>query len=502
MSLDKKEPTQGLDAFMAEEGLGGDETLRNLLSPLAKLSAIPAPAPGKELATLMALRHTPTSWQRWLHKHRPIVVGIAVMVGMGAGATGVAASNPDTASSIYRSIMGENASGWSWWWEEPVAVIGDEDPEAASTQDSGVSTGPTTGSSTGSTSEGSESPTEIPVVERAKARPPVGQRPDTVPRAQAGQRNNAPGRAVAPPANAAQAAPVRALPADQVPPAAAVGNVLAPYLSQPHIPQRVQFQLLGLGPVLVTTIPQLPGDLRDLAFTFEPPAVDARSSVEQPKDQLATAREEALPAAADAAALDASGPAQSGPLRPGLGGVPLKESSPEAARLDPAGDGSAHGANHGLNPDGDEQAKDGKREAVSGHAGIPGKSFLPAGLVGAKPWPQPALLDPEQDDAGNPAKTPSGQTDAASVPHDAPGDAPVSDGSAVDAGTSEPPNEDGGGTGDGGDNAPANQGRAARLLEPAIEAVQPPAERATNGNRPGIVRDTRDLLKGVLGSKR
>ncbi len=493
MSLDKKEPTQGLDAFMAEEGLGGDETLRNLLSPLAKLSAIPAPPPGKELAALMALRHTPSSWQRWLHKHRPIVVGIAVLVGMGAGATGVAASNPDTASSIYRSIMGENASGWSWWWEEPVAVIGDEDPEAASTRDSGVSTG--------STSEVSESPTEIPVVERAKARPPVGQRTDTVPRAQAGQRNNAPGRAVAPPAGAAQAAPGRPLPAGQVPPAAAVGNVPDPYLSQPHIPQRVQFQLLGLGPVLVTTIPQLPGDLRDLAFTFEPPAVDARSSVEQPKDQLATARQEALPAA-DAAALDAFGLGQSGPLRPGLGGGPLKEGSTDAARLDPAPDGSAHGANHRANPDGDEQTKDRKREAVSDHAGIPRNSFLPAGLVGAKPWPQPALLDPEQDYASNPAKTPSGQTDFGSVPHDAPGDAPVSDGSAVDAGTSEPPNEDGGGTGDGRDNVPANQGRATRLLEPVIEAVQPPAERATNGNRPGIVRDTRDLSKGVLGSKR
>lgn len=474
MSLDKKEPAQGLDAFMAEEGLGGDETLRDLLTPLANLATIPAPAPGKELAALMTQKHTPSSWQRWLHKHRPTLVGIAVLAGMGAGVTGVAASNPDTASSIYRSILGENAPGWASWWEQPEAAIAEEDPEATGTQDSGVSTGSTSGSSADSTfGSSAESnsvpagpPSETPLLERVKVRPPASQRPDTVPGALAGQRNHAPDHAAGPPAGAAHAAPGRALPAGQVPPTAGAGNVLDPYIGQSRIPSRVQFQLLGLGPVLVTTIPQLPYDLRDLAFLFEPSAVEAASSVDQLKDQLAAAGQGALPAAADTPALEASGPSQSGPLRPGLGGVALKESGPEAAQLETA------------------------RPA-------------PAGLVGAKPWSGPAPVAPEQNHAGKPAWTPRGLADPSDVRTDAPASgAPVSDGPLVDAGGTEPPNEDTGVTGNGGENAPANQGRAARLLEPVVEAIQPSAGRSANGNRPGIVRDAGDFLKNALGSKR
>lgn len=507
MSLDKKEPAQGLDAFMAEEGLGGDETLRDLLTPLANLATIPAPAPGKELAALMAQKHTPSSWQRWLHKHRPTLVGIAVLAGMGAGVTGVAASNPDTASSIYRSIVGENAPGWASWWEQPEAAIAEEDPETTGTQDSGVSTGSTSGSSADPTPERSTEsnsvpagpPSETPLLERVKVRPPAGQRPDTVPGALAGQRNHAPDHAAGPQAGAAHAAPGRALPAGQVPPTAGAGNVLDPYIGQSRIPSRVQFQLLGLGPVLVTTVPQLPYDLRDLAFLFEPSAVEAASSVDQLKDQLAAAGQDALPAAADTPALEASGPSQSGPLRPGLGGVALKESGLEAAQLELARLAPARdGANHRANQDGDDQAKEGKSEAAPGQAGVTGKSFLPAGLVGAKPWSGPAPVAPEQNHAGKPAWTPRGLAD----PSDVRTDAPASDGPAGDGGTTEPPNEDTGVTGNGGENAPANEGRAARLLEPVVEAVQPSAGRSANGNRPGIVRDAGDFLKNALGSKR
>ncbi|MEE2522606.1 hypothetical protein V1639_17035 [Pseudarthrobacter sp. J75] len=119
MSPLNTDPLQALDELLTQEGLADDAGLRNLLTPLAAMASVPAPSPGLELAALMARPHTAASWQRWLQKHRPAAIGIAVLAGMGLGVTGVAASNPDAAHHLYRSIVGEPGGSWVWWWETP-----------------------------------------------------------------------------------------------------------------------------------------------------------------------------------------------------------------------------------------------------------------------------------------------------------------------------------------------------------------------------------------------
>lgn len=67
--------------------------VRQVLLSMASLASLPAPAPGAELAAMIAGPHDELSKRRWRHQHRTAVVGVAVVAAMGLGVSGVAAAS-------------------------------------------------------------------------------------------------------------------------------------------------------------------------------------------------------------------------------------------------------------------------------------------------------------------------------------------------------------------------------------------------------------------------
>jgi hypothetical protein len=104
-----------VDEILLEAGQEQDTELRAALLSLGRLAALPAPAPNAQLAALLACRQDELSWRRRLRRHRPAIVGLAVVAGMGLGVTGVAASASRPAGHASASVQ-ELLEDWAPPW--------------------------------------------------------------------------------------------------------------------------------------------------------------------------------------------------------------------------------------------------------------------------------------------------------------------------------------------------------------------------------------------------
>ncbi|MBO1268128.1 hypothetical protein [Arthrobacter cavernae] len=82
-----------VDDVMLDAGLRDAPALTAVLNSLGSFATMPAPAPGAELAAMLAGPTDDLSKRRWLRNHRPAVVGVAVLAAMGLGVSGVAAAS-------------------------------------------------------------------------------------------------------------------------------------------------------------------------------------------------------------------------------------------------------------------------------------------------------------------------------------------------------------------------------------------------------------------------
>ena len=81
-----------VDEMLLDVGQAHANELRAALLSLGTLASLQAPVPSAELAALLAGPGDQLSRQRRLRRHRPAVVGLAVLAGMGLGVSGVAAT--------------------------------------------------------------------------------------------------------------------------------------------------------------------------------------------------------------------------------------------------------------------------------------------------------------------------------------------------------------------------------------------------------------------------
>lgn len=105
-----------VEEMLLDAGQEQDTGLRAALLSLGSLASLPAPAPNAELAALLGSRPGEMSWRRRLRRHRPTIVGLAVVAGMGLGVTGVAASASGPAgkaSSSVQHLLEDWTPSWS-----------------------------------------------------------------------------------------------------------------------------------------------------------------------------------------------------------------------------------------------------------------------------------------------------------------------------------------------------------------------------------------------------
>ncbi|MCU1566136.1 MAG: hypothetical protein JWQ56_1073 [Pseudarthrobacter sp.] len=110
-----------VDEMLLDAGLGQEDRLRSALLSLGSLASLPAPAPSGELAALLTESGAGSAGdelgrRRWLRAHRPAVVGLALIAGMGMGAGGVAASSlphGQPGSASIQHLLKDWAPGWS-----------------------------------------------------------------------------------------------------------------------------------------------------------------------------------------------------------------------------------------------------------------------------------------------------------------------------------------------------------------------------------------------------
>ncbi|HEY8702492.1 MAG TPA: hypothetical protein VIM08_16255 [Arthrobacter sp.] len=120
-----------VDEMLADAGESHARELRSALVALGSFAVLPAPAPGAELSALMAgsqdqLARRRRLSSRRLPRHRPTAIGLAVIAGMGLGASGVAATAPvhgQPASTSIQSLL----QGWGPSW----TIAGDPSTSAA-----------------------------------------------------------------------------------------------------------------------------------------------------------------------------------------------------------------------------------------------------------------------------------------------------------------------------------------------------------------------------------
>lgn len=108
--------------LMLEAGLTGTPELTDSLRALESFASMPAPVPGPALAAMLAgsaVGDTPPcdelGKQRRLRKHRPVVIGAAVLTAMGLGVGGVAAASGGFSKGT-PEFMQVLISGWAPAW--------------------------------------------------------------------------------------------------------------------------------------------------------------------------------------------------------------------------------------------------------------------------------------------------------------------------------------------------------------------------------------------------
>ena len=112
-----------VEEMLLDAGFGQDDTLRSALLSLGSLASLPAPVPSGELAVLLAGDNEgpvgdELGRRRWLRAHRPTVVGLALIAGMGMGAGGVAASTAPAGQAGSLSIQ-HMLKDWAPAWSLP-----------------------------------------------------------------------------------------------------------------------------------------------------------------------------------------------------------------------------------------------------------------------------------------------------------------------------------------------------------------------------------------------
>ncbi|WP_458113144.1 hypothetical protein M1D88_03060 [Arthrobacter sp. R1-13] len=95
MTNSKKATRSTVEELLLDAGHADAPELRAYLLNLRSLADLPLPAPGAELASLLAGSVDELARKRPLRKHRPTVVSVAVIAGMGLGVSGVAATSPN-----------------------------------------------------------------------------------------------------------------------------------------------------------------------------------------------------------------------------------------------------------------------------------------------------------------------------------------------------------------------------------------------------------------------
>lgn len=93
MTPHAKHRSDVVEELLLDAGLEQDAELRRALLSLGAFADLPVPDPGPGLAVLLAPPGDQLARRRKLRRHRATVVGLAVVAGMGLGATGVAASS-------------------------------------------------------------------------------------------------------------------------------------------------------------------------------------------------------------------------------------------------------------------------------------------------------------------------------------------------------------------------------------------------------------------------
>ena len=147
-----------VEEMLLDAGQVQDSELRAALLVLGSLASLPTPAPSGKLAALLAESEDGSAGgaddaggisdsgpgdelakRRGLRAHRPTVVGLALMAGMGLGVTGVAASAPVPGHSgpFIQHLLEDWAPAWTLRVTDaletalpPDALDGHEDPDA------------------------------------------------------------------------------------------------------------------------------------------------------------------------------------------------------------------------------------------------------------------------------------------------------------------------------------------------------------------------------------
>ncbi len=116
-----------VDQLLLDAGHLDVPDLRAVLLSIASLAQMQAPAPGPELAAMLAGPRDEMTRQRWLRKHRPAVVGLAVLAGMGLGVSGVAATSQVSGGSLGSWSVQQLTSDWTPGWTLPLppSAVGD-----------------------------------------------------------------------------------------------------------------------------------------------------------------------------------------------------------------------------------------------------------------------------------------------------------------------------------------------------------------------------------------
>ncbi|MBT2537539.1 hypothetical protein [Arthrobacter sp. ISL-69] len=112
-----------VDQLLLDAGHTDVPDLRAALLSIASLAEMHAPVPGPELALMLAGPRDELTRQRWLRKHRPAVVGLAVLAGMGLGVSGVAATSQVSGDGAGPWSVQELTTDWSPGWTLPLAPV-------------------------------------------------------------------------------------------------------------------------------------------------------------------------------------------------------------------------------------------------------------------------------------------------------------------------------------------------------------------------------------------
>lgn len=116
MTSDASSLIRTVDEMLLDAGGTDAAELRAALLALGSLASLPVPVPGPELASLLSGQTHQLARHRLLRKHRPTVVGLAVIAGMGLGVTGVAATGTAPgvqASSSIQHLLQDWAPAWT-----------------------------------------------------------------------------------------------------------------------------------------------------------------------------------------------------------------------------------------------------------------------------------------------------------------------------------------------------------------------------------------------------